>query len=392
MNFLFYRYGSICEPDIIQAFHELGHDVTEITREITVKSTTPAETIELVSDLLLKKHFHGVFSINYYPALSEVCNVFHIPYICWTVDSPVLELYSHTLSNSYNRIFLFDNAQYQEFAPQNPNGIFHLPLAANVSRFDAVISSAPTCRQQSFSHDISFVGSLYTEKCPYDSLSIPSDYTRGYLESLMTAQEKIYGSYFIEECLDDKLVNEIISHNPDFYTVPENTCFQNKSVLAQYYIGNKITSQERIHVLTLLGNHFPVHIYTKSNTSGLPLINCGSARSHTEMPLIFHNSKINLNITSRSIRSGIPLRVFDVLACGGFLITNYQPELEEFFTPGSDIVVYSDISELVDLVHYYLLHEEERKKIAKNGYQKLRSFHTYTQRLAQMLYITFCSA
>ena len=38
MRILFYRYGSICEPDIITAFKELGNEVHEITEEIYNKN------------------------------------------------------------------------------------------------------------------------------------------------------------------------------------------------------------------------------------------------------------------------------------------------------------------------------------------------------------------
>ena len=39
MKILFYRYGSICEPDIIKGFEDLGHTVTQITEEITNKTS-----------------------------------------------------------------------------------------------------------------------------------------------------------------------------------------------------------------------------------------------------------------------------------------------------------------------------------------------------------------
>ena len=34
MNLLVNRYGSICQPEIIEGFRELGNQVTEITLEI----------------------------------------------------------------------------------------------------------------------------------------------------------------------------------------------------------------------------------------------------------------------------------------------------------------------------------------------------------------------
>lgn len=120
MKILFYRYGSICEPDIIEAMKHLGHEVFCINLEITDKNIPTQTVIKHVSDTLLSSSFDCIFSINFYPVLSEICNIMKIPYICWTVDSPVMELYSDSYSNEWNRIFLFDSMQYQDFAPYNP--------------------------------------------------------------------------------------------------------------------------------------------------------------------------------------------------------------------------------------------------------------------------------
>lgn len=62
--------------------------------------------------------------------------------------------------------------------------------------------------------------------------------------------------------------------------------------------------------------------------------NRGYIDYYSQMPKAFYNAKINLNISLKIIQSGIPLRVLDVLACKGFLITNYQAEIMEYFTPG----------------------------------------------------------
>ena len=99
MNILFYCYGSICEPFIEAAFSEAGFQVTKITEEITNKQLLPSECVTLVSNELLKKSYDFVFTINYYPSISDTCNIFHIPYVGWTVDAPVMELYSDTIQN-----------------------------------------------------------------------------------------------------------------------------------------------------------------------------------------------------------------------------------------------------------------------------------------------------
>ena len=94
-------------------------------------------------------------------------------------------------------------------------------------------------------------------------------------------------------------------------------------------------------------------------------------------------------MTAKSIRSGIPLRIWDVLGCQGFLISNYQAEIPDYFVPGEDIVLYSSKEELLDLTAYYLSHPAKRKEIAHNAYEKVTAHHTYLTRITQMLETAF---
>lgn len=389
MNILFYRYGSICEPDIITGFQELGNQVSEITLEITNKSPDPMESFNILKDELLAHNYDFVFSINFYPFISEVCNVFQIRYLCWTVDSPVMELYSHSLENPWNRIFLFDQAQYEEFHPRNPSCIFHLPLASNPARWDKVINASSAAARRKYSGDISFVGSLYTEKCPYDRLKDAPEYLTGYLEGLMAAQLKIYGYYFLEELLSDDMVTTFRECLPGFYTPPESFIRNDRIVMAQLYLCSKISALERTHTMRLLGERYPVNLFTGSNTAGLPVKNCGLVKTLTEMPLVFHYSKINLNITAKAIRTALPLRIFDVLACGGFLLTNYQSELTDYFSIGNELECYTSDDELLAKTEYYLTHESDRAEIAHNGLLAVRKYHNYPERLLQMISLAY---
>lgn len=390
MKLLFYRYGSICEPDVIQGFRELGHTVLEITEEITNKTIAPSDAVRLLSNKLLEEPADFVFSLNFYPFISEVCNIFKLPYLCWTVDSPVLELFATSVTHSCNRIFLFDRAQYEEISPLNPEHVFHLPLAVNVTQKQKAIQSASVDVHRNFTSDISFVGSLYTEKCPYDRLAEPSEYLSGYLNGLMEAQIRIYGGYIVEELLTDEMVKEFKEHLPGFFTFPSESYLTDRKTMAQLYIGSKISSMERLRIMELLSKHFSVDLFTASDTACLPRIhNRGLAKTREEMPVIFHNSKINLNITSKSIRSGIPLRLFDILGCGGFALTNYQPELPVLFTLGEDLICYENMDDLLNKTDYYLRHDAERRELAENGYRKVQERHTYPIRLEEMLRLAF---
>lgn len=99
MNILVYRYGSICEPDFISGFRELGNNVHELSYEMADKCIPADRLIRLVSQELDQHSYDFVFSINFFPFLSEVCNIYHIRYLCQTVDSPVMELFSYSVTN-----------------------------------------------------------------------------------------------------------------------------------------------------------------------------------------------------------------------------------------------------------------------------------------------------
>lgn len=388
MKLLFYRYGSICEPFLLKAFESLGIQVTELDYEMRQKIVSPIECINRLSQVLLEGNYDLVFSINFFPTVSDVCNIFHIPYAGWTVDCPVMELFNKSITNSCNYIFLFDRCQYEEVAPLNPGHIFYLPLATDPDYMQSVIKSSSSTDR--FSSDISFVGSLYTEKCAYDRLTNPPEYLNGYLNGIMASQLKVYGYYFIDEVLPQDIITDFKKNFPGYYSPVDAPYLTDEIIISQLYIGNKISSLERTQLLTMLASRFSVDIYTMSDTTQISGIhNRGSANSMTEMPLIFHDSTINLNMTSKPIRSGIPLRIWDILGCGGFTITNYQAEIPEYFTPGEDIEVYESEEDLINKCHYYLDHPHRAKEIAQNAYENVSQNHTYQHRMETLLRTIF---
>lgn len=386
MHILFYRYNSICEPDIIETLSNLGYSVDEIQEEMTNKEFSPKECVALLRHALSQKSYHMVFSINFFPVVSEVCNIFHIPYVCWIVDSPVMELYSWSIRNPWNRIFLFDQALYQEFAPENPEHIFYLPLASNCERLQLLLASITEEDRSAYSAEISFIGSLYTEKCPYNRLTDSNSYLKGYLDGVIESQLQIYGYNFLEEVIPDSIL-EAFKKSVPFYHFPEYSNKNEKAAFAHLYLGNKVTEQERLRLLSAVSDRFSLSLYTNSDASVLPNANYkGTAKTMTEMPKIFHLSKINLNLTSKPIRTGLPLRIWDILSAGGFLLTNYQEEIPEYFEIGRDLEVYTSKEELLQKIDYYLAHEEERITIAENGYKKtLSQKHTLKERLQTIL-------
>ena len=92
-----------------------------------------------------------------------------------------------------------------------------------------------------------------------------------------------------------------------------------------------------------------------------------------------------MNISLKTIRTGIPLRILDILASGGFVLSNFQEELAEYFKLGEEIITYGDLEELYYLTDYYLKHEEERKCIAANGLERVKKDFRFEDRMRKMI-------
>lgn len=383
MKVIFCRWKSICEVGIANAMKRIGCNVVTMNRAFESVDYDQGYLQELAALIQKNPDARCVFTVNFQPIIARVCKVFKLPYLSWTVDCPSFQLYSETVAYPTNRIFLLDRTQYEKFAPINPECIFHLPLGCDLPTWDSIQVSPEEHRK--YDCDISFVGSLYSEKCRYNEIEkdLP-DYMRGYVDGLINAQLNVYGYNFLEDSITEEWAEEFKKY-ADWFPLAEDYTEDVKGIVADTYLGYKCTEQERIRTLSAISEHFDMDLWTLSDTSMLPKIhNRGGADSNNMMPQIIKCSKINLNMTNRPIKTGLPLRIFDLMGAGGFVISNYQAEIPEHFVPGEDIVLYDSIPDLLDKIAYYLAHDDERIQIATNGHEKIKQAHTYDMRLVTM--------
>jgi len=92
----------------------------------------------------------------------------------------------------------------------------------------------------------------------------------------------------------------------------------------------------------------------------------------------YAESKIVLNY---AIKDDINMRVFEAMASGSLLITNEVPHLHALFP---DLPTFQDTEGAMALVDYYLQHEEEREKLARE-LQKEALKHTYYKRVEKIM-------
>lgn len=381
---LLYRWKAYNYRDIIEQFTRMGYEVVEVHQEL-YNYDVDEPFAERLHTILQKDSYAFVFSVNYFALLSNVCHDRHIPYVVWSCDSPMISMYHESVFYDENRIFVFDRAGYEEFKEMGVEHIYHLPLAANVERVQYVLEQPIDSPTDLYTNDVSFVGNLY-EKNSYDALEkkLP-DYLRGYFEALMEAQKDLQGISVI----DRMLTVEILEQLQEYFVLEKSSegSFSDLGlVFSVTTLGFKIAQLQRISILQKLSRKQKVGLYTTSPTDQLPFVTCkGGVDYWSQMPRVFAESKINLNITIPNIRTGIPLRAWDIMACGGFLLSNFQAEYAMYLEPGKDMVCYYNEEDLSDKVEYYLHHESERERIACHGYETVRKYHTYQQRMEEMM-------
>ena len=328
MRILEFEHKHFGVEDMKEILPAMGHELTVISTPLILERRSE-EFDKLFDSLIIGNNdsccntvtpgkygacgkYDAVFTFNYSVVVSNCCNRHNIPYIAWVYDSPLLTIYSYTITNPCNHIFLFDSAQYIELKNGGINTVYYMPLAANTDRLDKLTLNEHI--HEVFDSDISFVGSMYNEKGNfydriYDKLN---PWTRGYLDAVISAQQNVYGMNFLEDMLSgtpetNKILAELMRVEP---YMPNNDGIETPAyAYANYFLARKVAQNERKALLTAVSEHFKTKLYTHNQTPDMPhVINQGPIDFYDNMPYVFKCSKINLNITLRSIKNGIPLR------------------------------------------------------------------------------------
>lgn len=373
-----FTWKSFGIEDMTEAFQKLGHEVLQfiLAEENPLEAMGRRQAVEGLRQWIRKAVPDILFSFNYFPVLAEAAKREGLPYISWIYDSPHVRMYDYTVAYPTNYVFVFDSAVYQEFNIGGVQNVYFLPLAANPERLRKL-------QGKGLRHKVSFVGSLYTEQhCFFERLQGITKYTQGYLEALLKAQHLIYGVNFIQSSLPEAVLEDMQRVLPMWPQGVEDREY----LFAQYVLNRELTVRERREYLGAVAERYGLDLYTPDKTVSFPdCRNHGMVNAYSQAPYVYKESAINLNITLRSIINGIPLRAFEIMGAGGFLLTNYQEDFNRFFMPGEDYVYFDSRQDMMAKIEYYLTNEKERRQIAENGFRKIQEQHTYLHRAREML-------
>ncbi|KKO19777.1 MAG: hypothetical protein DCC43_11005 [Candidatus Brocadia sp.] len=135
------------------------------------------------------------------------------------------------------------------------------------------------------------------------------------------------------------------------------------------FIGSK--TSRRSTLLIALAKYFKVYTPNIWNSN--------------ELNQVFNESKVVLNIHLSDLLN-METRIGEVLGSGSFLLTE-ELSSNDLFTDGEHLVQWNrgNIEDMINKINYYLVHEDERERIAKTGHLFALEHHTFEKRMDQLL-------
>jgi spore maturation protein CgeB len=373
--------------DIIWGVLENGYECDQMWIDCGTNDLSEADCAK-VKEYIAKIRADIVITMDFCPTISKACYEMGVPYASWIYDVPVKALYHREVFRDTNFFFVFDKKLLTSMIGRGIKNASYLPLAANVTRMGKLdITERDNAR---LARDISFVGVQYTDvKRNYETLEL-SQTQRSEFDKVA---ENMLGIWDGEDRVNHSLSDRILAELSETRDIDEGYDVPKRLYYEEYLIPRTVAFHERQLMMEMLAYYNPT--WYGSGASETDLIDGVEYKPRLtyedELPKAYYLSKINLSTTLHSITSGVPMRVFDITGAGGFVITNYQPELDELFEVGEEIVVYHDFEEMEEKVIYYLRHEDERTRILVNGYKRVSSDYTYRVAIKKIMDTVFSS-
>lgn len=332
--------------------------------------------LEFRPDFLLTVNHFG---LDREGRLAELLDRLNLPLASWFVDNPHLILSRYAgLARQGTAIFTWDADNVQTLQAQGYANVHYLPLATDAGRFRPDLPAGPG----EWRAEASFVGDSMT-RAVAESLGACSgpqallkDYggvaagfgessqrsVLAYLQAEHPARAELFLALNTDE---DRLAYESL--------LTWEATRQYRWRCAGALAGFRSVVAGDVEGWRAL---FP----PQGQVRLLPRLDY-----YRDLPSFYPMSAVSLNCTSRQMKGAVNQRVFDVPACGGFVLTDRREQLEALFEPGREVAVYESPEDIAQLTGRYLRDESERRRITRAAQRRIRSEHTYAHRMTRLL-------
>ncbi|GMW02594.1 MAG: hypothetical protein AMXMBFR84_37300 [Candidatus Hydrogenedentota bacterium] len=315
--------------------------------------------VEFKPDFILTSNYAGMDGLGLFARFFEDAR---IPYVSWFTDTPRMILYNRTVSaNPYIVAATWERAYFRHFHDLGFEHVYFMPHATDPALFNRPPAD-------SWERDIAFVGisMVGLAEEAWAKLAPFPEVTAALHEAF--ASGKVTPEQFAEG------VETLVP--PEVLAACDSSTRRNLELCLVY----EGTRRSREHAVRALGP-LNVQVFGDPRWQAITDEAYGQIGYFDGLAGHYHSTAVNVNVTSLQMRSAVNQRVFDCPAAGGFLLTDYRSDLEEWFTLGEDVIVWRSLEELADQSRFYLGHPEIRQKVIDNARKTIHAGHYYVHRL-----------
>ena len=345
----------------LQALADLGHEVVYVDK-----------ILDLDDYYKLVKKIHFDIILFWGSSLQNFLNSFpgkffleemNLPYISLWTDNTIkhLHLLKEMNTSLHLGMFVPDTRVIEQLNSMGWYNVFYLPpwhIDANIFK--------PQPPNSKINREVSFAATFN----PY--LAERTKWRAGWNEKMNNAGNSIIKlSREINGYVDvfDFLNHEWDVNSEQFSRISHAMYFEQKSIIREQLI--KQLDDVEVEI-TGIGS-------AQSNQSNVKM---GEGLEWWNLSPLFCSSAINLNLTPwpRSCHH----RVFQISASGAFVLSDWKDDAVKLYEPDSEVIYFKDMSEVPELIKYYLGANEERFKIARAGRKRFLSEHTVNHRMYEL--------
>jgi spore maturation protein CgeB len=366
----FVANGGLFFEDISDALREEGYAVYTIDLDrLSIEEIT--EAVERGKPQLMMR-------VNHMEGLADFSERFGLRTIEWEIDPALTKVQAVPSQTTKTSIFTWRRMHVESFKKAGFAKVAYLPLASHPSRRHSIKLASD--EKPLYEVPIAFVGGSMADRTP----ALRSDFAG--IWSRAFPNHSLGGEKVLDAILAEQRSDFSCYKIPDILAREAPGLFVPAGELEPELLAGELAAAERrlsyAQALAPLG----LHVWGDKGWQQVPgLVHRGLAEHGVTINKIYSNAAINLDMGRLYQLDIVTMRVFDVLACGGFLLAEHSEDLAELFKVGEEVESWRTLEELIDKCRWYLANPAQRNALAQRGYRAVCERHTIHQRLKTML-------
>lgn len=352
----------------VRAAESLGWETTTVSSAMVGALTRDqvagffTRIAEFKPDFILTSNYAGMDQQAMFSRFLEDARV---PYVSWFTDTPRMILYDREIYASHYAVAAtWERAYEPHFRALGFQHVFFMPLATDPVLFNGEPGDT-------FDRDLAFVG-------------------QSMIDEAREAWEKLRPFPRVVEAIlqafeEGRVTRERFTNGIGAVVAPEVLEGLERRDLrhVELCLIYEATRRDRFALATRL-EPLGVEVRGDVHWSRVTARAGGQVGYFDDLAPFYRRTAVNLNTTSLQMRTAVNQRVFDCPAAGGFLITDAQGDLNEFFDAEAEVVTYCTLDELEEKVRYYLTRPDERRAVVERARRRVLAHHTHRNRLESL--------